>query len=120
MVMPEMGLELEPISPVSREETVTKRKPQRIIITAPMRFMCRLGANRMATMSAAMPTKTNFIERSRSVRGTVSQPAPDTMPDERQRAHQADDAARRDRARADVEHVGAANLVWAHLFDQHA
>jgi hypothetical protein len=29
MVMPEIGFELEPISPVSREETVTKRKPQK-------------------------------------------------------------------------------------------
>ena len=27
-VMPEMGLEEEPISPVSREETVTKRKAE--------------------------------------------------------------------------------------------
>ncbi len=27
-VMPEMGFEDEPISPVSREDTVTKRKPR--------------------------------------------------------------------------------------------
>ena len=33
-VMPEMGLELEPISPVKREETVTNRNPNRTIKTA--------------------------------------------------------------------------------------
>ena len=39
------------------------------------------------------------------------------MPDCRQRAEQADDPSRRHRARADVEHIGAADLVRTHLGD---
>ena len=35
MVMPEIGFEEEPISPVSREETVTNRNPNTRIMTAP-------------------------------------------------------------------------------------
>ena len=41
--MPEMGLDEEPISPVSREETVTNRNPNTTISTAPRRFMCSGG-----------------------------------------------------------------------------
>ena len=37
MVMPEIGLEDEPISPVRRRETVTNRKPKTTIRTAPMK-----------------------------------------------------------------------------------
>ena len=33
--MPEMGFDDEPISPVSREETVTNRNPKAMIISAP-------------------------------------------------------------------------------------
>ena len=69
-VMPEMGLEEEPISPVSREDTVTNRNPNTTIITAPRIFMCSEGAARMATMRARMPAPTNFIDRSCSVRRT--------------------------------------------------
>ena len=35
MVMPEIGFDDEPISPVSRDETVTNRKPNSRIISAP-------------------------------------------------------------------------------------
>src|SRR5690348_18432168 len=35
MVMPEMGLDDEPTSPVKREETVTNKKPNRRIMRAP-------------------------------------------------------------------------------------
>jgi hypothetical protein len=42
--MPDTGFELEPISPVSRDETVTNRNPHRMIMIAPARFMWRLGA----------------------------------------------------------------------------
>ena len=34
-VIPEMGFEEEPISPVNRDETVTNRNPNRTIMTAP-------------------------------------------------------------------------------------
>ena len=40
-VIPEIGFDDEPISPVSREETVTNRKPKMMISRAPSRFHCR-------------------------------------------------------------------------------
>jgi len=51
-VMPEMGFEEEPISPVSREETVTKQKPKSTMSSAPSRFICSGRASVMAVMSA--------------------------------------------------------------------
>src|SRR5687768_12411429 len=46
-VMPEIGLEDEPTSPVRREETVTNRKPKATISRAPRMLKRRLscGAN---------------------------------------------------------------------------
>ena len=38
-VMPEMGFDEDPISPVSRDETVTKRKPNATIKRAPMAYV---------------------------------------------------------------------------------
>ncbi len=67
-VIPEMGLEVDPISPVRREETVTNRKPNRTIITAPMKFMCRVRAAMMAISSTMTPPTTKLVGRSRSVR----------------------------------------------------
>ena len=72
--MPEMGLEEEPISPVSREETVTNRKPNTTIRAAPRRFMCKVRAARMASINATMPPPTNFIDRSLSVRAMAARP----------------------------------------------
>ncbi len=43
----------------------------------------------------------------------------EAVPDRGQRAEQADDAASGHRAGADVEHVGAADVVGAHLRDRH-
>ncbi len=48
--MPEIGFEEEPISPVSREETVANRKPNIRINNAPNRFMCNGVASVMAAM----------------------------------------------------------------------
>src|SRR5262249_19297584 len=50
MVMPEMGLEDDPTSPVSRDDTVTNRKPNSRIITA-TRMPCTLSpwTSRMGT-----------------------------------------------------------------------
>src|SRR6266581_3355296 len=42
-VIPEMGFDDEPISPVSREETVTKRKPNSTIRNAPSQSICNSG-----------------------------------------------------------------------------
>ncbi len=67
--MPEMGFEVEPISPVSRDDTVTNRKPNATIITAPARFMCSVRAAMMAIKSAITPPTTKLVGRSWSVRG---------------------------------------------------
>src|SRR5215212_5338457 len=76
--MPEIGFDDEPISPVNREDTVTKRNPKTMIrIAATMRAMIGVPptyngfANAMTTMSAMMPMSTTFIDRSLSVRGTT-------------------------------------------------
>src|ERR1051325_8264795 len=42
-VMPEIGFDDEPISPVSRDDTVTNRKPNATIKTAPTIFPRRLS-----------------------------------------------------------------------------
>ena len=67
-VMPEMGFEEDPISPVSRDDTVTNRNPSTTISAAPTAFMCSAGASMIATISARQPNTTTFIDRSRSVR----------------------------------------------------
>ena len=64
--MPEVGQEDEPTSPVRRDETRTKRKPNATMRTAPnklkRRFNC--GAIMMTTSKAMIPPITHFIERS--------------------------------------------------------
>ena len=71
-VIPEIGFDEEPISPVRRDETVTKTKPKTTTSSAPSRFKCSEGANVTAATSTIIPIPTNFIERSWSVRGTIS------------------------------------------------
>ena len=66
--MPEMGFELDPTSPVNREETVTNRNPRTRISAAPSRFMCNAGASVMAAIRTNTPPTTHFRERSRSRR----------------------------------------------------
>ena len=67
-VMPEMGFDDEPISPVRRLDTVTNRNPNTTIRIAPSRFMCSGGESRMASSSSPTPPKTKRESRSRSVR----------------------------------------------------
>ncbi len=75
-VMPEMGLDDEPISPVRREETVTKRKPKTMMRMAPRRFpRWSWGISMMMAIRATMPPATSLSERSWSVRATAA-PAP--------------------------------------------
>jgi hypothetical protein len=76
--MPEMGLEDEPISPVSRDETVTNKNPNTTIKSLPAVFMFKGGAAQIAATSARQPKATNFIDRSCSVRerGGAPQAAP--------------------------------------------
>ncbi len=71
-VMPEMGLDDEPISPVMRLDTVTKKKPKSTISTAETRLIWRTGASQMATAMPREPPSTSFIERSCSVRATTT------------------------------------------------
>ena len=65
-VIPEIGFEDDPISPVSREETVTNRKPNATISTAPIklkrRFNC--GNNMINASRTMMPPMTTFIDMS--------------------------------------------------------
>ena len=67
--MPEIGLDEEPISPVSRDDTVTNRNPNKTMSSAPSRFISSVGAKVMAASSTITPPATNFIDMSRSVRG---------------------------------------------------
>jgi hypothetical protein len=68
-VMPEIGFDDDPISPVMREDTVTKRNPKQTINIAPRKFIFRAGAIQMAHMRSKTPPMTKFMGRSRSVRG---------------------------------------------------
>ena len=65
-VMPEVGHEEEPISPVRCDETVTKRNPITTMRSAPNKFHCRCscGAIMIARRSAITPPMTNFIDKS--------------------------------------------------------
>src|SRR5438128_2327505 len=79
MVMPEIGLEEEPISPVRREETVTNKKPKTRIIMAPMKpvnEMSRpMAGMHMSTITMpTLPTRTATIDMSRSVRRVACGP----------------------------------------------
>ena len=72
--MPEMGFDDDPISPVSRDETVTNKKPNSTISKAPIKFMCSGLANWMAAISTTMPMATNLIDKSWSVRTPLEPP----------------------------------------------
>ena len=65
-VMPEIGFDEEPISPVRRDDTVTNKKPKATISNAPKRLKRRFncGASMIASSKTMMPPSTNFIERS--------------------------------------------------------
>ena len=79
-VIPEIGFEDEPTSPVKRDETVTNKKPKAMIRTAPSRLKRRFscGTIMITSIKAMIPPNTNFIERSWSVRGALSdEPVPE-------------------------------------------
>ena len=127
-VMPEIGFDDEPISPVSRDDTVTNRKPRMTISSAPtMRAMMPVPPTYSGFASAIDDDEREAADehdlhrevavgaqhRRRAPprrRGSPCRPSLQAVPDRRQRAEQADDAARRHRAGADVEDVGAADL----------
>src|SRR3954466_14635357 len=68
-VIPEMGFEELPTSPVSRELTVTKRKPRTRIKIAPSTLILNDGTRAQTTTRITDPTPTTHKGRSRSVRG---------------------------------------------------
>ncbi len=79
MVIPEIGLDDEPISPVRREETVTKRKPKTRIITAPinpptLKPSPSAGTAINTATRPSEPNSTTNIGKSRSVRRAVTTP----------------------------------------------
>jgi hypothetical protein len=73
IVIPLIGLELVPMMPTIRLETVTKKNPKTTIMT-PRSALPRIdapgrnGSSAMMTTSATQPPSTNVSGRSRSVR----------------------------------------------------
>src|SRR5712672_2479803 len=75
--MPEIGLLDEPISPVSRDETVTNRKPKATIKQAARiprvpKPNPRLGVAARATINPKLPRTTKLRGKSRWVRGKLA------------------------------------------------
>src|SRR5207249_592079 len=66
-VMPEVGHEEEPISPVRCDETVVKRNPIATMSSAPNKFHCKCscGAIMIISRRAINPPMTNFSDNSR-------------------------------------------------------
>ena len=122
-----------PISPVMRDDTVTKKKPKSMMRSAETRLMLQeTGRARWPTTRARRSRRATTLHRAgparcggRSVAAlspaemrTFPRPVWKARDDGGHRADEADEAARRHRARADVEHVGAADLVRAHVADE--
>src|ERR1700704_4277612 len=74
-VMPEMGLEELPTSPVRRELTVTKRKPRTRMSSEPSTLILKEGTSAQTTAMATEPTPTTQSGMSRSVRNGPEAPA---------------------------------------------
>src|SRR5882672_10879533 len=82
-VMPEIGFDDEPTSPVSRELTVTKRNPSTRMSTAPSKLILNDGTSAQTITSPSEPAPTIQSGMSRSVRlGPSAAVAPfkDAMP----------------------------------------
>ncbi len=76
MVMPEIGFDELPISPVMRDDTLTKKKPKRIVRIATKGWPC-VGSPGIATRKmarASVPARTTISGRSRSVRSVPAAP----------------------------------------------
>ena len=79
-VMPDIGFDEEPTSPVNLEDTVTNRKPRITINTAPLidtsgpenTLSPSCGKSMMASIRTITPTTTHFIDRSWSVLGRLA------------------------------------------------
>ena len=120
IVMPEIGFDELPMSPVMRDDTLTKKKPKRIVRTAASGLpnVGRRGTATRKMASASEPPRTTVSGRSRSVRD-AGRAAAGAQPlhalaerrhDRRNRAAQRDEARGQHRAGADVPDVGAPDL----------
>ena len=69
-VIPEIGLDDEPISPVRRDDTVTNKKPNNTMRNAPIKFICSDGAKVIAAINTMTPIPTHFSGISFCVRNT--------------------------------------------------
>ena len=123
IVMPEIGFDDEPISPVSRDETVTNRNPNSTISTAPTMpaestiVGHQVRRRRSRPPGRALPSSDDrhrqvALGRGRGRRrcrpaagAQVAQRPSDRADDQRQRPAHADDAAGRHGPGADVEDV---------------
>src|SRR2546423_7919577 len=74
-VMPEMGFDELPTSPVRRELTVTKRKPSTRMSSAPSTLILNDGTSAQTTTSASEPAPTTHSGMSLSVRSGPDLPA---------------------------------------------
>ena len=72
MVIPEIGFDDDPTSPVSRDETVTKRKPKIMISSAPARFIWSDRKVSIRTTSPMIPPITHRVGISCSVLAMVA------------------------------------------------
>ena len=134
-VIPEIGFDDEPISPVSRDETVTNRKPKsddHHRADDPAGDVGRAsGASRRSRRPAPIVPSADEPERQVALgpagacrplacpsAARSRRPDRSELDDQRQRLEQADDPARGDRPRADVEDVRVADLLGIHLRDQ--
>ena len=83
IVIPEMGFEDVPISPVIRDDTVTKKKPKTTISRAAMKLprVGIWGATASAPASRSEPTSTTLSGMSRSVRilAAIDEPKPKSL-----------------------------------------
>ncbi len=79
IVIPEIGFDDEPMSPVMRDDTVAKKKPKSTmrIETSTLPCVGRPGATARNTASSSEPASTTVIGMSRSVRAWA---APDAAP----------------------------------------
>ena len=70
IVIPEIGFEDDPISPVMRDDTVAKKNPKKITRTETRRLPCvgSPGITARNIASASDPARTIVIGMSRSVR----------------------------------------------------
>jgi hypothetical protein len=131
-VIPEIGFDDEPISPVRRDghgheqepEGDDEQRPQQVHVQRP-RQGDRRDQNQDADEDEAhrqvVVGAQDFATAARRAcpGPEIAQTFAQAVPDGGQRAPQADDAARRHRTGTDVEHVGAADVVGRHLGDGH-